>query len=831
MSDGQLVPSADPVAAARFLASEHAGRDVHVCAVPRSGHKGDKFRGITFPAHDEAGIAAWIAQQAQQGYCAYWMPNQPGEGQRQSAQRPRFNEDDIKAVRFAYLDVDPVGDETPEQVVARVVAKLRSFRLAPTWFVCTGRGVQLLWRFKTSGDAQAIGLGADLLVSDADRRRAAREINYGLVLAFGGDAEGADDCYSLEHLYRIPGSLHLKDVNKPLRCFIVHEHSHPEATYEPGEFLRAPLPATSKGERVMGESIEGEPKSISVADLQEWAVSAGRVIPEKPLSYIATGDANDFDHDKSDMVYYVAAALDRASVPPFLIACALFDQNNLISEHIHRAGKRDAWSYAKRQVERAIGDNRRQAEIRGAIIPSDAARVAGESADPILAELNRDHAVLAQEGGKTRVISWEKSELDEERLVPVLQTFEDFRNRYMHLTVAVGTGKGVTYKPRGKWWLEHPHRRQYLALRFLPGQPAEVDGYLNMWRGWPIAPARGDWSLMREHIRRVLSGGNATYDEYIIRWCAWAFQNPAEPAEVALVLRGGRGSGKGIFARTLKRLFGQHGLQVSSPAQITGRFNAHLRDCCFLFADEAILPGNKEAEGALKTIITELDLPIEGKFANVVQARNRLHLLMASNDEWVVPAGLDERRFAVFNVSNEFAQRENYFRPLVEQMDSGGMAAMLHDLLEMDLGRWHPRSNVPQTEALLEQKAASVKGIDAVFLDLLHAGQLPVDHWPGVDRPYVSTKALHEYACDRLRHANVSMREVAKLMHELGFEQSDKMRPRGFLLPTLAEARAAWDRARMPVRWQRASEWANLREQIRPHHYEEPRDHNEPPPW
>src|SRR5690606_3109932 len=105
---------------------------------------------------------------------------------------------------------------------------------------------------------------------------------------------------------------------------------------------------------------------------------------------------------------------------------------------------------------------------------------------PTLEEMNKKHAVLLQEGGKTRVLSWERTELDEDRLVPVLQSFEDFRNRYMHRFVEYPTDKGVGYKPLGKWWLEHGQRREYLALRFFPGKPEEVDGYLNMWRGWSV---------------------------------------------------------------------------------------------------------------------------------------------------------------------------------------------------------------------------------------------------------------------------------------------------------------------------------------------------------
>jgi hypothetical protein len=346
-------------------------------------------------------------------------------------------------------------------------------------------------------------------------------------------------------------------------------------------------------------------------------------------------------------------------------------------------------------------------------------------------------------------------------------------------------------------------------MRFYPGKPAEVDGYLNLWRGWAVEPRPGDWSLMREHIGRVLANGDETCADYILRWCAWAVQNPGEPAEVALVLRGGRGTGKGIFARSLKRLFGQHGLQVNSPAQLTGRFNAHLRDCCLLFADEAIVPGDKVAESVLKGLITEPELAIEGKGANVVQARNRLHIVMASNDEWVVPAGMDERRFAVFDVSKKHAQDGAYFGAIASQLDNGGLSAMLADFLAMDLAGWHPRRNVPQTEALHSQKAATISGIDAVFLDLLRAGEIPALSIDDFGNAHVATSSLRDYAQRHLRREDVTLNAVNKLLRDLGFEYKDS-RPRGFIVPPLAEARAVWDRARMPMRWDSARRWEQI---------------------
>jgi hypothetical protein len=79
--------------------------------------------------------------------------------------------------------------------------------------------------------------------------------------------------------------------------------------------------------------------------------------------------------------------------------------------------------------------------------------------------------------------------------------------------------------------------------------------------------------------------------EYIIKWTAWAFQHPGEVPEVALVFKGGKGAGKGIFGRALCEIFGQHVIQISSTIHHGRRFNAHLADCAMLFADDGILAG------------------------------------------------------------------------------------------------------------------------------------------------------------------------------------------------------------------------------------------------
>jgi len=49
--------------------------------------------------------------------------------------------------------------------------------------------------------------------------------------------------------------------------------------------------------------------------------------------------------------------------------------------------------------------------------------------------------------------------------------------------------------------------------------------------------------------------------------------------------------------------------------------------------------------GILKALITEETLAIEYKGKDVVHIKNHVRLLIATNRDWAVPAGLEERRF------------------------------------------------------------------------------------------------------------------------------------------------------------------------------------------
>ncbi len=338
-----------------------------------------------------------------------------------------------------------------------------------------------------------------------------------------------------------------------------------------------------------------------------------------------------------------------------------------------------------------------------------------------LQEMNAKYFVT-QIGGKT-VVCWEEYSPELGRYILQTSSFGDFRNFHSNRIVPVGK-KSIGI---GSAWLDNEERRQYEKIVLHP-EGETPPGCFNLWKGFSVKPNPGDWSFYEKHLREVVCQSNEEYYQYLIKWMANAVQHPGKQGWAAVVLRGDRGAGKGITAQNFGVLFGQHFLHITSSHHLTGHFNSHLRDCIFLFVDEAFWAGDKKGEGVLKGLITERMITIEGKGKDAEFAPNRLHILMATNSAWAVPAGPKERRFFVLDVGDNRIGDKAYFRNLMTQMEAGGRGALLHDLQKIDISDFDV-SVVPDTAALNEQKLHSMDLIQQYWFELLLIGGMPVYDW------------------------------------------------------------------------------------------------------
>lgn len=345
-----------------------------------------------------------------------------------------------------------------------------------------------------------------------------------------------------------------------------------------------------------------------------------------------------------------------------------------------------------------------------------------------LARMNAQYSVVC-EGGHALVFEKIKNASLGYPTIRRLE-FEDLKKKHLNRVVQVGSdedGKPILKKVAAAW-LEHPERRQYLnGTAFLPMGEAPP-GVYNTWLGFGVVSREGDWSLLREHVRAVVCNGVPEHFAYLMGWMALLVQRLDDRAMTAVVLRGDEGVGKGILGNALGALFGAHSFYATSPDHLIGRFNAHLRDIKFLFADEALYAANPEHESRLKGLVTDPHLAIEAKFQTPEKVRNIIAILMASNSAWVVPAGPTARRFFVLDVPATRKGDRAYFDAIFTEMKRGGLGAMLFDLLNHDITSFDVTA-VPQTAALAEQKALSLRGPDRWLFGCLQDGEIAGVEW------------------------------------------------------------------------------------------------------
>jgi hypothetical protein len=589
----------------------------------------------------------------------------------------------------------------------------------------------------------------------------------------------------LSHVWRVPGLLNCPNAKK------VNEHSRPPEPQNVLEVLPFDIGRLCNPEELEPEVAEtNEIEDVEVPEELPEVDIGSLPIPTRFKQVALTGkDPDDPEKyksgtDRSAALFAVLLSMaSRGCTSEQMLSVAL-RTNSPISQHVR--DQSDPKRYAARQV----------------------AKAKQRSAGNALEELNNRHAVVSEEG-RTLVINFENDRVLNRTKI-TRSSFEDFRNRYNNKQI-MASGK---MQPLGNWWVNNPRRRQYEGVVFRPGK--DTGNFLNLWQGMAIEPVKGDWSLLRDHILHVICGGDAEVHEYLLSWLAMCVQYPGKPGEVAIVLRGKQGTGKGFFIREFGKCWGQHFIHVTNGRHLTGNFNVHLEDAVVVFADEAFWGGDKKGAGVLKALITEPTLPVEAKYRNLKFVRNCVHLLLATNSDWAVPAGVDERRYLILDVSDSHAQDHKYFEALAKQMIGGGRQAMLFDLQNRGLKNFDVRT-MPKTQALYEQKLLGLEIHQKWWFQKLTDGQLLPDHeyWKEVSPTsdlyddYVqfsnkagqSRKSVETELGRRIRTLlppmyprKLKVKTTVKKWDQnlLAYEEFDQNVP-SWQFPPLAECRRHWD--------------------------------------
>jgi len=81
--------------------------------------------------------------------------------------------------------------------------------------------------------------------------------------------------------------------------------------------------------------------------------------------------------------------------------------------------------------------------------------------------------------------------------------------------------------------------------------------------------------------------------------------------------------------------------------------------------------------------------------------------MMTTNHSHAVAAGVGDRRYVVFDVSDARASDETWFGPLYLDLEAGGTSQFLWFLQSLRLGNWHPRQIIKTAEATQQQRMSA----------------------------------------------------------------------------------------------------------------------------
>jgi len=436
----------------------------------------------------------------------------------------------------------------------------------------------------------------------------------------------------------------------------------------------------------------------------------------------------------------------------------------------------------------------------GILDPKNEFTKAIHNSDPSIAQFNKDHAFIIV--GNGHYVLWETKNSQGNFELKLLSE-ATFHRLYASL-VTLTEKKAV---PLTKMWMNDEDRRSYDGIIFAPGKE-NTKRYYNLWHGFTIEPSKigteqavAALNAFFEHVTENICYGEDELANWLLGYFAHMIQKPGEKPNVAIVLKGDRGVGKNAFVDRIGHLLGNHYMTVSDKRYLLGNFNSHLQNKLMFVLDEAFWSGDKQAHGILKALITSEDHIIELKGKEPYSVKNLLRICILGNEDWLVPAAFDERRYAVFDVGNGKKQDKKFFIDMREGMEAGGYGLLLRHLLEFDLSTVDIGA-APATKGLLEQKETSLGVLEEWWFKSLTDGRIKgidfIMDWPEQIDTEVFREAYYTYHKRKSKSYLPGDRVFGKKLKLVcpiaKTKRTDgKNRTNIYKLPTLENARLFWE--------------------------------------
>ena len=279
-------------------------------------------------------------------------------------------------------------------------------------------------------------------------------------------------------------------------------------------------------------------------------------------------------------------------------------------------------------------------------------------------------------------------------------------------------------------WLRDKRLREVTKLTVDP-QGTDPRAY-NMWQPYVASflPAAVDVDALVEpiirHVRDVIVSGVEAHCQWFLDWLANIVQRPHQKSNVAILLYGKQGCGKGIifdFMRT--HVLGPHcTYQTSKPERdILDKFSCGMVGRVLVQLDEVkSLHGHADV---LKDYITGGTFVFEEKYGKSAVVSNFTNFLFTTNNENAIALPMDDRRHVLFRCSDRYKGDERYFGALLAHLKRKEVARAVYEfLMRRDLSAYPDdfQSGRPKTNYFTESQRSSLPAMKVFLSGLANLG-------------------------------------------------------------------------------------------------------------
>lgn len=328
-------------------------------------------------------------------------------------------------------------------------------------------------------------------------------------------------------------------------------------------------------------------------------------------------------------------------------------------------------------------------------------------------------------------------------------------------------------------------------IGFRPDLPSlciyEEDGLtmVNSFVPHRLQAVQGDVSMFLQHLGKLIPDHRDR--EVLLAWMAAVAQYPGRKFRWAPVLQGCEGNGKGVLTGIMQHVVGRRYTHAAQASDLANKFNGWLVGKLLVIVNEADFGRDREVIDAVKPMITDDDVAVQGKGKDQETARNFANFILTTNHVGAIGQAVKGRRYSVFVTAQQteedmLSQGMNgqYFANLTDWLrKEQGYEKVARFLLEYPIAdEFNPATtclNAPRTSSYGVTLDAAKGSVEQLIEEAIKEGR------KGFRVPFVCGKALADLLDEMRKGSAVAPNKRRELMQSLGYDWH----------PTLKEGRAS----------------------------------------